>query len=515
MNPTDMAGVSTAVTQYLDDDGEPVGKGSGITPPSGYSLLSSKKSDKPKKTVKDLKLEAAKRTPVVTPKGYLLTKSPLLDQFYAKEKQRVADAPVSEGADAFNASAARVATLYKPTYNPANQAAGAQSTLASVPNAPKPKTIGEEVQAQRAGSHITYVAPNIGQPAAHPDLNAQAVPMHTKSLLDMLLPGVQSDTAEAYVLSGVKAEGEKQREQSARWAKNLPRLLPQDKPLTAEEKNQVATLSSAASKGNFDPTKLSTQQKELLQRNWVQTQPGIAGAVQRATRDKLSDLSRVDQLAVMALIPESKFVSLFFGGQMAQGVIHDTPEAWKAYQAGDHEKAAALATSAIIDGAMAGMAAKHLAGGKAPSFTESARQGLTEGAGDVMGGRTITDHPFTPVVVAPSRDRTNVLHRNTAGEVRQAKGQAPSVWLEEPAWKTYMEVMHPGEGHEDVNGVVLSQRDDLPQILSDPKVSTSPNWPEVRDIISAADKASGDEGIAVGVKRGRGVKHAISVMREE
>ena len=107
-----------------------------------------------------------------------MTKSPLLDQFYAKEKQRVADAPVSEGADAFNAPAARVAPLYKPTYNPANQAAGAQSTLASVPNAPKPKTIGEEVKAQRAGSHITYVAPNIGQPSAHPDASyVQAQPL--------------------------------------------------------------------------------------------------------------------------------------------------------------------------------------------------------------------------------------------------------------------------------------------------------------------------------------------------
>ena len=58
-----------APKQYLDDDGEPVGKGSGITPPSGYSLLSSKKSDKPKKTVKGPEIRGCEENSSSHPEG--------------------------------------------------------------------------------------------------------------------------------------------------------------------------------------------------------------------------------------------------------------------------------------------------------------------------------------------------------------------------------------------------------------------------------------------------------------
>src|ERR1700728_3269205 len=59
-------------TQYLDDDGNEIKAGPDVKVPSGYSLLSSKSDAKPKKSVKDLKAEAAKRTPATPPKGYIL-----------------------------------------------------------------------------------------------------------------------------------------------------------------------------------------------------------------------------------------------------------------------------------------------------------------------------------------------------------------------------------------------------------------------------------------------------------
>jgi len=140
----------------------------------------------------------------------------------------------------------------------------------------------------------------------------------------------------------------------------------------------------------------------------------------------------------------------------------------------------------------------------------------THGA-EKLATRALSSHPFTPVESEdiPARERTNIIHNSPSGQVRQKPGEAPSVWLEPDAWKAYMEAVHPGEDHASVNGVVLAQREDLPQILSDPNASNSPHWPEVQKIISAAREAAGDEGIAVGVKRGRGVKHAVNIMREE
>jgi len=137
----------------------------------------------------------------------------------------------------------------------------------------------------------------------------------------------------------------------------------------------------------------------------------------------------------------------------------------------------------------------------------------------LTGKHALTAHPIVPVADTASlvrdRERTNILHKSPLGQVRQNPGQAPTVWLEPKAWQAYMEAFHPGEEHQDVNGVVLAQRDDMQHILSDPNASKSEHWPEVQKMIATANKVAGDEGIAVGAKRGKGIQHTINIMREE
>jgi hypothetical protein len=221
----------------------------------------------------------------------------------------------------------------------------------------------------RTAPHIqpyTPASPTVAPLPTPRDVAAQGVPMEKEgygSIVQSLLLTDKDRAQLGNIHRLTPAEEQQYGQQKATTTADLesrvPRLIPRDVPLTAEEQDQVAVLKGEAAKGNIDPTRLTPQQRELLTRNWRQSSTGIPGAVAKAVRDKLSDFSRLDQAALIATMPESKLVSLYFGGQMARGVIQETPEAWKAYQAGDHEKAAALATSAIIDGAMAGMAARH------------------------------------------------------------------------------------------------------------------------------------------------------------
>ena len=191
---------------------------------------------------------------------------------------------------------------------------------------------------------------------------------------------------------------------------------------------------------------------------------------------------------------------------MAQGAGSQGIETLKAAYRGDYGEAAEKGANALVSAAFAATAGKHALGiEKAPSFTEIARQGLTEGAGDVMGGRTITDHPFTPVVVAPSRDRTNVLHRNTAGEVRQAKGQAPTVWLSPTAWKYLMGAMYPKESAESIaatHGINLEANEKLLALANNPELAaTNPVFGEVQRLLAEAHKNAGKGGVAIGERR--------------
>jgi len=486
--------MGSAVKQYLDDEGNPVGAGSDIKPPKGYSLLSSKKSPAaPKKTVKDLKLEAAKRTPVVPPHGYLLTKSPLLDQFYAKETKRVADTPLDTGASAFDAPAARLAPLVKPIYNPANQAAGAQSTLASVPNAPKPKTIGEEVQAQRAGSHITYVAPNIGQPAAHPDASyVQAQPLISPEVTGALK---EVATHPLEVLTGASLPSQQQ--------ENMQRV----QRVASETNDPFLKAAPAVEQRQHDPN-INISGTKTFQRVLDPKSKNVFSRVMTGGTKGVEALSSVDNLGLMAGMYFSpadagQLISAVFSAQMAQGAGSQGIETLKAAYKGDYGEAAERGANALVSAAFAAMAGKHALGiEKAPSFAESARQGLTEGAGDVMGGKPLTDHPFTPITITPIRDRTNVLHRNTAGEVRQAKGQAPTVWLSPTAWKSLMGAMYPRDDAAATHGFNHPADDRLLAIANNPQLAaTNPVFAKVQRLLAEAHKNAGEGGVAIANKR--------------
>lgn len=75
---------STEVAEYLDDNGETVGKDSGVKPPEGYNLLSSKSPTSPKKEpkpLKEIKAKASSLKPVLPPKGYVLQATPKAPDF--------------------------------------------------------------------------------------------------------------------------------------------------------------------------------------------------------------------------------------------------------------------------------------------------------------------------------------------------------------------------------------------------------------------------------------------------
>jgi len=167
--------------------------------------------------------------------------------------------------------------------------------------------------------------------------------------------------------------------------------------------------------------------------------------------------------------------------QMLKGLYDQHKEYRKAVDAGDINEAQKIQGEMGVNGVMALLAGKH----------------------------ALTPHPFTPVTEAPTRERTNVLHRNTAGEVRQAKGQAPSVWLSPDAMGILMKQMYPEESHVITNGFSVPRRV-IEGHANDPQFAHS----EIKDLLTKAHENAGESGAAFAVKRDS-IQQNVNVMREE
>jgi hypothetical protein len=138
--------------------------------------------------------------------------------------------------------------------------------------------------------------------------------------------------------------------------------------------------------------------------------------------------------------------------------------------------------------------------------------GVAEKATHALSG-----HPYTPIEQSeiPTRERTNVLHRNGAGEVRQAKGQAPAVWLSPDAWKSLMGELYPEEDASQTNGFNLPANDALLQFATEHKpVNPSPTFTDVQKLLAEAHKGAGQGGVAIAKNRPSIAKN-VNVLREE
>jgi GNAT superfamily N-acetyltransferase len=183
----------------------------------------------------------------------------------------------------------------------------------------------------------------------------------------------------------------------------------------------------------------------------------------------------------------SRLVSGGFTLDMLHGLYQQNKEYRKAVDEGNLDEARKLQGEMGVTGIMALLTGKH----------------------------ALTKHPFTPVTEAPARERTNVLHRNGAGEVRQAKGQAPAVWLSPDAWHSLMSALYPGEDAAETHGMNLPANEHLEAFANDPQLAAAnPQFGEVQKLLSEAHKNAGDGGVAIGKKRGS-LQSNVNVMREE
>jgi hypothetical protein len=183
----------------------------------------------------------------------------------------------------------------------------------------------------------------------------------------------------------------------------------------------------------------------------------------------------------------SRLVSGGFTLDMLHGLYQQHKEYRKAVDSGNMDEAHKIQGEMGVTGVMALLTGKH----------------------------ALTKHPFTPVTEPVSRERTNVLHRNTAGEVRQAPGQAPSVWLSPSAWESFMGTLYPHENAAETHGVNLPANEHLHSFANEPQLAAAnPQFGEVQKLLAEAHKNAGEGGVAIAKQR-PSVQSNVNVMREE
>lgn len=141
---------------------------------------------------------------------------------------------------------------------------------------------------------------------------------------------------------------------------------------------------------------------------------------------------------------------------------------------------------------------------------------VTHGATKAVHGSVgVLREKFSPITEPPVRERTNILHRNTAGEVRQAPGQAPSVWLSPVAWKSLMGELYPGEDSAATHGFNLPANEHLSEFATTHQPATpNPMFANVQSLLAEAHKNANEGGVAVGKQR-PSIQSNVNVMREE
>ncbi|MBW4049821.1 MAG: hypothetical protein HIU89_18445, partial [Proteobacteria bacterium] len=225
------------------------------------------------------------------------------------------------------------------------------------------------------------------------------------------------------------------------WAdKNIPRLIPD--PDNSQDVSRIQDLQSSIDSGkrNLQQAPLTKDEENLFLRTALSgTRPDdvrdhpIAAAVAHSVQKNLSQLSRVDQLALMAAMPEEGILGMItklaFGGQMAAGVIQQVPAAMQAYKEGDHAKAAGLATDVLINSAFLAMMAKHEVGSRqAPAIDPNAAANYraamaAASAKHAAGGEPVAPAEATPEPTAKPEEEKPVLHASNDVEELRASAE--------------------------------------------------------------------------------------------
>jgi hypothetical protein len=376
--------------QYLDDSGEPITAGPDVTLPKGYALLSTKKSPKKTASVKELKLVASARKPVVPPSGYLLAPPPTsTPDFTSNEK--------GEGLYSMYGKTGKGDAVgeFKVPYSKVQSALAGGSTFLNGSDDVYAKDKAAE------GKPVSWYQKIIQSPALAP------VPHEQKGTFDNV------DRAAARTILSTPA-----------YAKQL-----------------------------FDAA------KSMHEGN-------VAGG------DEVANLLNPFQ------IPKQMI------------------DQWRE----DAKTDPKMATDNLIGNAI-GL-----------GVVGAVTHGVTNKVGGAVGA--LRDK-FTPVTEPPVRERTNVLHRNDAGEVRQAKGQAPSVWLSPAAWKSLMTELYPDENPAETHGFNLPADDAMNYLATQHQPETpNPAFSQVQELLAKAHAGAGEGGIVIGKNR-PSIQANVNVMREE
>ena len=127
------------------------------------------------------------------------------------------------------------------------------------------------------------------------------------------------------------------------------------------------------------------------------------------------------------------------------------------------------------------------------------------------------DVSAVPLDKEPPRFRTRRVYSGPMGDVRVGTDNIPTVWMHPKAWESLMDVLYPGEDAGNTHGMSLGADENLLKRARDKGVSQRPEFKEVQTMLEKAHAAAqgSSDSVAVGVKRGRGIQHAVRLMREE
>lgn len=218
------------------------------------------------------------------------------------------------------------------------------------------------------------------------------------------------------------------------------------------ERQQVKPVTDFLNKPLLGPD-TSTDQGKLAEQeaqSFRKAHP-IAGGVVSGIQNTIQGMTTPANLAMLAVLPESKIISAFFAAQAAHGAYNSAEDAYQAFREGKNSEAAQHITEAGLNGLMAGLAGYHAASTHATPTSETSQP--TETSQNVPRGTFAESSPETN----PTTDETKpaigeaepetgrpVLQQSEHPEVNQAAAKA-----EHPIVKSQIEdAIEPIEGAE-------------------------------------------------------------------
>ena len=138
---------------------------------------------------------------------------------------------------------------------------------------------------------------------------------------------------------------------------------------------------------------------------------------------------------------------------------------------------------------------------------------VTEGL--ISGGKAlIKSTPILPEEI-PTRANTRAIHSNSSGEVRMGTDNVPTIWMRPQAWKEYLRVAHPEEGHpENIGGENVATDDAFRNLYTDKGLSGHSSWLDTQELFRKAHQSS-PRGTAVLAEKAGSLQNAVKVLREE